>query len=182
MRRLPVLVAGLRWRWLADGAQRPGRPDDDLAGAGLRPRRDPERPRGRDGRGAERAGRVDDGALPEPGEHGARARLPPRGARRRTRPRRSGRRYGLAIVDSVINASHLSGGVGGTWNEFDPERDAPRRGPTCAAALALPLGDYLAHRRHGPVAARRPGGVARARSGRAYASDGTSEQPASSTG
>ena len=83
---------------------------------------------------------------------------------------------GLAIVDSVINAAHLSGGVAGTWNEMDPRRAPPRvdrrAGGARAAARRLPR-----DRRHGAVAARRPGGVRRARSGRASRRTAPSSSP-----
>lgn len=50
---------------------------------------------------------------------------------------------GLSIVDSVINAQHVAGGIGGTWNEMDP--DALHRIWTdIRAAVAFPLGDYVA--------------------------------------
>jgi hypothetical protein len=51
--------------------------------------------------------------------------------------------YGLAIVDSVINAQRLSGGVGATWNELDPS-GLHRVWTDVRAALAMPLGDHLA--------------------------------------
>jgi hypothetical protein len=51
--------------------------------------------------------------------------------------------YGLAIVDSVINTAHLSGGVAGAWSEIDPG-GLHRTWTDIRAALALPLGDYLA--------------------------------------
>lgn len=49
---------------------------------------------------------------------------------------------GLAIVDSVLNASHISGGLGGTWNEMDPD-GMHRVWTDVRAALAAPLGDYF---------------------------------------
>ena len=51
--------------------------------------------------------------------------------------------YGLAIVDSVVNSSHLAGGFGGTWNEIDPS-GIHRTWYDLRAGLALPLGDHLA--------------------------------------
>jgi hypothetical protein len=51
--------------------------------------------------------------------------------------------YGLAIVDSVLNSSRLSGGVGGTWSELDPS-GLHRQWTDVRAAAALPLGDYFA--------------------------------------
>jgi hypothetical protein len=50
--------------------------------------------------------------------------------------------YGLAIADSVLNSSRLSGGVGGTWSQMDPN-GLHRSWSDVRAALALPLGDYL---------------------------------------
>ena len=50
--------------------------------------------------------------------------------------------YGLAIVDSVINAARVSGGLGGTWNTMDPD-GLHRTWTDVRAALAAPLGDYL---------------------------------------
>lgn len=50
---------------------------------------------------------------------------------------------GLAIVDSVINSAHLSGGVTGAWSEIDPS-GLHRTWTDIRAALALPLGDYVA--------------------------------------
>ena len=50
--------------------------------------------------------------------------------------------YGLAIVDSVINAARVSGGLGGTWNQMDPD-GIHRVWTDVRAALAAPLGDYL---------------------------------------
>lgn len=51
--------------------------------------------------------------------------------------------YGLAIVDSVLNASHISGGLGGTWNEMDPD-GLHRVWSDIRAALGAPLGENLA--------------------------------------
>jgi len=50
--------------------------------------------------------------------------------------------FGLAIVDSVINSGHVSGGVAATWNEFDPS-GMHRIWTDIRAGLALPLGDYF---------------------------------------
>jgi len=50
--------------------------------------------------------------------------------------------YGLAAVDSVLNASHVAGGLGGTWSLLDP--DGIHRSWTDArVAASLPLGDHL---------------------------------------
>jgi hypothetical protein len=51
--------------------------------------------------------------------------------------------YGGAIVDSVINSSHVAGGLGGTWSEYDPS-GIHRRWTDIRGALALPLGTVLA--------------------------------------
>jgi hypothetical protein len=50
--------------------------------------------------------------------------------------------YGLAIVDSVLNSNRISGGLAGTWSQFDPSA-MHRSWTDVRAALALPLGDYL---------------------------------------
>lgn len=50
--------------------------------------------------------------------------------------------YGLAVVDSVLNTSHIAGGLGGTWSEFDPS-GIRRRWTDIRGGLALPLGDHL---------------------------------------
>ncbi len=51
--------------------------------------------------------------------------------------------YGGAIVDSVLNTSHLAGGLGGTWSQMDPN-GLHRTWTDLRAGLALPLGDHLA--------------------------------------
>jgi hypothetical protein len=51
--------------------------------------------------------------------------------------------YGLAVVDSVLNTSHVAGGVGGTWNEFDPS-GLHRNWFDVHGGFALPLGEHLA--------------------------------------
>jgi hypothetical protein len=51
--------------------------------------------------------------------------------------------FGLSIVDSVINAQHVAGGLGGTWNEMDPD-GLHRIWTDVRAAVAFPLGDYVA--------------------------------------
>jgi hypothetical protein len=51
--------------------------------------------------------------------------------------------FGLSIVDSVINAQHVAGGLGGSWNEMDPD-GLHRIWTDVRAAVALPLGDYIA--------------------------------------
>jgi hypothetical protein len=51
--------------------------------------------------------------------------------------------FGLAIVDSVVNSSKISGGVAATWNEFDAS-GMHRIWTDVRAGLALPLGDHFA--------------------------------------
>jgi hypothetical protein len=51
--------------------------------------------------------------------------------------------FGLAIVDSVLNAQHISGGLGGTWNELDPD-GIHRVWSDVRLGLAMPLGDNFA--------------------------------------
>jgi hypothetical protein len=50
---------------------------------------------------------------------------------------------GGAVVDSVLNTSHLAGGLGGTWSQMDPN-GIHRTWTDVRAGLALPLGDHLA--------------------------------------
>ena len=93
------------------------------------------------GGGAERPWGVDHRPLPEPCEHalGPRHHLEAIGA---YSPESQRYTVGLAIVDSVINTSHLSGGVAATWNEFDPS-GVHRVWTDVRGGLAMPLGDYL---------------------------------------
>jgi hypothetical protein len=80
--------------------------------------------------------------------------------------------YGLAIVDSVLNAAHVSGGLGGTWNQMDPD-GLNRTWTDVRAALAAPLGDYLSFGltgRYLNVSQNRGAGPF----GPSYASDGNS--------
>jgi hypothetical protein len=51
--------------------------------------------------------------------------------------------YGGAIVDSVLNSSRISGGVGGAWSQMDGN-GTHRVWSDVRSALALPLGDYVA--------------------------------------
>ncbi len=51
--------------------------------------------------------------------------------------------FGLSIVDSVINAQHIAGGLGGSWNEMDPD-GLHRIWTDVRGAIAFPLGDYVA--------------------------------------
>jgi hypothetical protein len=51
--------------------------------------------------------------------------------------------YGFGVVDSVLNSSHVAGGVGGTWNELDPG-GIDRKWTDLRGGLALPLGDHFA--------------------------------------
>jgi hypothetical protein len=55
-------------------------------------------------------------------------------------PESTGQTYGAAIVDSLLNTGHLSGGFAATWSEFDPT-GMHRTWTDVRAALALPLGD-----------------------------------------
>lgn len=82
---------------------------------------------------------------------------------------------GLAIVDSVINAAHLSGGVAGTYNEMDPD-GLHRVWTDVRAALALPIGDYLAIGATGRWL-RVDQAVSVGPFGPSLASDGTSSSP-----
>jgi hypothetical protein len=50
--------------------------------------------------------------------------------------------YGLAIADSLLNAGHVSGGLGGTWSTFDPN-GIQRQWVDARLAVALPLGDHF---------------------------------------
>jgi len=50
--------------------------------------------------------------------------------------------YGAAIADSLLNAERISGGLGGTWNELDPN-GIHRVWTDIRAAIAAPLGDFL---------------------------------------
>jgi hypothetical protein len=51
--------------------------------------------------------------------------------------------YGIAAVDSVISASHIAGGLAGTWSQLDPD-GIHRTWTDVRAAASLPLGDFLA--------------------------------------
>ncbi len=51
--------------------------------------------------------------------------------------------YGAAIADSLVNAQHIAGGLGGSWNEIDPD-GLHRVWTDVRGSLAMPLGDYLA--------------------------------------
>ncbi len=50
---------------------------------------------------------------------------------------------GGAVVDSVLNTSRVAGGIGGTWSQIDPS-GLHRTWADVRAALALPLGDFVA--------------------------------------
>jgi hypothetical protein len=50
--------------------------------------------------------------------------------------------YGLAIVDSIVNASRIAGGIEGAASTLDPD-GIHRTWTDVRAALALPLGDWL---------------------------------------
>ena len=49
---------------------------------------------------------------------------------------------GLAIVDSIINSGHVSGGAAATWSEFDPS-GMHRVWTDIRAGVGIPLGDHL---------------------------------------
>lgn len=50
--------------------------------------------------------------------------------------------YGGAIVDSVVSATGLAGGVGGTWSQQDPE-GVGREWLDLRGGLAIPVGDMV---------------------------------------
>lgn len=82
---------------------------------------------------------------------------------------------GLAIEDSVINASRLAGGVAATYNQFDPS-GMDRSWTDVRAALGIPLGDYLSVGATGRWL-RVNQGVSAGPFGPSYASDGSSGSP-----
>jgi hypothetical protein len=82
---------------------------------------------------------------------------------------------GLAIVDSVINSSHLAGGIAGTYNQFDPT-GLHRVWTDVRAALAMPLGDHLSLGATGRWL-RVNQSVSAGPFGPSYASDGSSGNP-----
>lgn len=57
-------------------------------------------------------------------------------------PESSRQTYGLAIVDSVLNTSHIAGGLGGTWSTFDPN-GLDRSWADVRGALSLPIASFL---------------------------------------
>lgn len=57
-------------------------------------------------------------------------------------PESSRQTYGLAIVDSVLNTSHLAGGLGGTWSTLDPD-GINRSWADVRGALSLPIASFL---------------------------------------
>jgi hypothetical protein len=82
---------------------------------------------------------------------------------------------GLAIVDSVINTSRVSGGVGATWNEFDAS-GIHRVWTDIRGGLAFPLGDHFAIGATGRWL-RVDQGISEGPFGPSLASDGTSSSP-----
>jgi hypothetical protein len=50
--------------------------------------------------------------------------------------------YGLAIVDSVLNAGGVAGGLAGTWSEFDPSGEH-RTWTDVRSGIGIPLGANL---------------------------------------
>ncbi|MDP9150554.1 MAG: hypothetical protein M3O36_11525 [Myxococcota bacterium] len=83
--------------------------------------------------------------------------------------------YGLAIVDSVLNAGRVAGGLGGSWSEMDPS-GTHRSWTDVRAALALPLGSYLAVGATGRWL-RVDQSVGAGPFGHSFASDGTTDGP-----
>jgi hypothetical protein len=57
-------------------------------------------------------------------------------------PESSRQTYGLAIVDSILNSSHVAGGLGGTWSTLDPN-GIHRTWTDARGAVSLPIGDHL---------------------------------------
>lgn len=55
-------------------------------------------------------------------------------------PQASRQSYGLAVVDSIVSASRLAGGIGGTWNRQDPS-GVDRTFYDLRFALAYPFSD-----------------------------------------
>ena len=124
----------------------------------------PNRARRGDGGGPQCARRVDGGALPQPGQHGAGARLSPRGA--------GGVLAGGQAPD--VRSGHRRLGAEqrahrrrprGHVVRVRPERHSPRRGPTSGPPSRVPLGDHLSLGRDRSLAARQPGPRSRAPSG-----------------
>jgi hypothetical protein len=83
--------------------------------------------------------------------------------------------YGGAVVDSVLNAAQIAGGLAGTWSQMDPS-DINRRWTDIRGALALPLGGHLALGATGRWL-RVDQSVAAGPFGTSYASDGTRDGP-----
>jgi hypothetical protein len=83
--------------------------------------------------------------------------------------------YGLGIVDSVENSSHLAGGLGGMWSEIDPS-GLHRLWTDVRGALALPLGDHLSLGATGRWL-RVDQGLAEGPFGKSLPSDGTPNGP-----
>jgi hypothetical protein len=50
--------------------------------------------------------------------------------------------YGLAIVDSILNSSHIAGGLGGAWSTLDPS-GIHRTWTDARGGVSLPIGDHF---------------------------------------
>ena len=57
-------------------------------------------------------------------------------------PESSRQTYGLAIVDSVLNSSHVAGGLGGTWSTLDPD-GINRQWTDVRGGISLPIASFL---------------------------------------
>jgi hypothetical protein len=57
-------------------------------------------------------------------------------------PEASRQSYGLGIVDSIVSASHLAGGLGGTWTRQDPD-GVDRTNFDVRFALAYPFSEHF---------------------------------------
>jgi hypothetical protein len=83
--------------------------------------------------------------------------------------------YGGAVVDSVLNAAQIAGGLAGTWSQMDPQ-GINRKWTDIRAGLALPLGTHLALGATGRYL-HVDQSVAAGPFGASYASDGTRNGP-----
>ena len=83
--------------------------------------------------------------------------------------------YGGAVVDSVLNHSHLAGGAAASWSLMDPD-GIHREWTDIRVGLALPLGDHLALGATGRFL-RVDQSVASGPLGASFASDGTPNAP-----
>jgi hypothetical protein len=83
--------------------------------------------------------------------------------------------YGGAAVDSVLNSSHVAGGLAGMWSQFDPD-GIHRTWTDFRLGASLPLGDYFSLGATGRWL-RVQQAVAAGPFGSSAASDGTSGGP-----